>query len=447
MPVPPTYRGATTSSTTRSTTGLGELGWKQVFTDPVLQRLIESARLHNPDVAIAAARVDVVRAETESLRAEYGPQITAQANETLQRISPIGLPKNRTTGNPAGSANIFGAQATWEIDFWGKYRRASEAARANLLASEAAQNAVLVTLVAQVARAYFDLRTLDRQLELEQQRRAVMQQATALVQQELEQGVVRREDVDAARSQLLQFDQQIQRLQRDIAAEENQLSLLTGSEPASVPRGLAIAQQAVPPVDAGVPSALLERRPDLRQAEEALIAANAEIGVAEAAYLPNISLTAQGGQESTAFHSLLTQNADTWLLQPSLNLPIFTAGRIRAQVHLAKAQQQILVHAYQGAVLAALRDVSDALASANAAHATLEEQRQILELEQRAESLATQRLTQGVSGAPELDRARAAVLTAQLTLAGAEEQRLLSVVQLFESLGGGWKEDAAPPSR
>lgn len=417
--------------------------WWQIFKDPVLQGLIRQARLDNPDVHIAAARIDAVEAQFRALQGSYLPQVSAVGNETLQRISPIGLPRNRTTGNPAGSATIFGAQATWEIDFWGKYRRANEAARAGLLASRAARAAVLTTLVCDVASTYFNLLALDEEHRLLQQQLALRKQAVALEDVRQLQGVAMRSDVLQAQANVAGTEQQVADNQRRMQTQQNAMETLLGQTPGPgakpVPRGLPLFEVALPSIGAGVPSELLERRPDIQEAEQNLVAANANIGVAEAAYFPNIGLTAQGGQESTAFHNLISSQAATWLLQPEVNVPIFTGGQIHAQVLQARAEHDALVSVYRQTVIGAFRDVADALADNRAA--LEEEDRQATMVAQAGEavSLAQQRLAQGVAGSLDAIGAEESELAARSRLASAQQLQLDSVVYLYRALGGGWQ--------
>ena len=418
---------------------LGSLKWWQVFDDPDLQQLVRKADANNPDLEIAAARIAQVQAQISELRASYLPQVDAEGNETLQRISPIGLPRNRTTGDPAGSANIFGAVATWEIDFWGKYRRANEEARAALLAGKDAREAVLTTLLADVASAYFDLLSLDEQLRLAHESEALQRRSLELTRARRDVGVAPTQDVRHVEASIETEAKTIATLRRRIVEREDELRFLTGETTGPIARGRTIWQEQLPDLGPGLPSTLLIRRPDVREAEQNLIAANAQIGVAESAYFPNISLTAAGGQESTAFHNLISINASTFLLQPQINVPIFTAGRIRARVDQARAEQQAQAHLYQGTVIGAFRDVSNALAFRTAAQTAGQDQKHIVEQQADIAMLERRRLQAGVSSAIVAIRADEAELEAKRTLAADREEQLTSVVQLYRALGGGWQ--------
>ncbi len=438
VPLPPAYP-ATARTSSPGLGSLGEQQWWKVFDDPALQNLIRKARTNNPSIAIAAARVALVRAQISALRSSYSPEVDAVANESLQRISPIGLPKDRTSGNPAGSATIFGAQASWEIDFWGKYRRANEAARASLLAGQAEQEAVFTSLVADVASAYFALLSLDEQEQLAQRSVSLRQSELDLIRTQVTQGVASAEAAHLAEARLEAARLELLPLVERVTERENELRALTGEPSGVIPRGRSLWAEHLPNLGPGIPSRLLERRPDIREAEQSLIAANANIGVAEAAYFPNVSLTAAGGLESTAFHNLFTSNASTFLLQPQVNVPVFAFGRIRAAVNEARAEQDALVGAYRGAVFTAFRDVADALAARQAA-ADLETSSEAREIQDsQSTTLAQQRLDQGVSSALEVMDAEGITLAALRYRAVYRGDQLISVVHLYRALGGGWQ--------
>ncbi len=433
VPLPPTY-----TVEAKSTPGgdLGSLQWWQLFQDPALQALIRSARAKNPDVAIAAARIEQLRADAHALRASYLPQVDAQGNETSQRISPIGLPKDRTSGSPAGSAGIFGAEATWEIDFWGKYRRANEAERAALLAGDDAREAVQTTLIAEVASAYFDLLALDEQLLLNQERVTLYRSSLRLVLARKDAGVAPLQDVRSAQASVEVYEKTTARIKKEISERENKLRFLIGETQGSIPRGQSLWDEQLPDLGPGLPSALLTRRPDIREAEQNLIAANANIGIAESAYFPNISLTAAGGQESTALYNLLSGNAATYLLQPQLNLPIFTSGRIKADVQRARAEQMASLAAYKGTVIGAFRDVADALAQYDSARASEIRQQLITDQQTNATGLALKLDQAGVTSSLDSKEAKLAELAAKIQLAADREEQLSATVQLYRALGG-----------
>ncbi len=436
---PPIYRGAPADSAQPTAGSLGDMAWWHVFSDPVLQDLLRRARTGNADVRIAAGRVELVQAQFRAIRAAYGPQVIAQADETQQRISPIGLPRNRTTGNPAGSANIVNMQATWEIDFWGKYRSANQAGRATLLASQAAQQAVMTTLVADVASAYFDLLALSEQRRAAQEGVAMRVNSLNLILARKDSGVASLTDVRMAETQVEQARELVTNLQQSITIREDEIRMLLGANPGDVPKDSDIWKEMVPEVGPGLPSTLIERRPDIREAEQNLIAANANIGVARAAYFPNIGLTAEGGLESTAFHNLFTGPAETWLLQPAINLPIFTAGRIRAYVQQTEAQQKISLNVYEASVHGAFRDVSDALAYRERAVQAEQEQQRLANAAKSAADLSRARFNSGVVSYLQVLETDQISLSAQINLARIRYDRLNATVQLYRALGGGWQ--------
>lgn len=439
VPLPGTYAPTASSPAAAPAAGLGDLTWWKVFQDPDLQSLIRQALANNPDIKIAAARLDLVQAEFLGLRASYAPEVAAQGNETLQRISPIGLPKNRTSGNPAGSATILGAQASWEIDFWGKYRRADEAGRATLLSGRAAQNAVRSSLVAAVASAYFSLLELDDEAKAYDHLLALQRDAVTLLNARLQQGVSSLPDVRSAEIQLGQQRQALALLQQTIADRESELRALLGETTGGIPRSASLAQESLPAVGPGLPSSLLERRPDIQQAEQDLIAANANIGVVQAAYFPNIGITAGGGLESTAFRNLFSGNAETWLLQPQVNIPVFTGGRIHAEVLQAEAQRNIASQQYVATVQAAFRDVAEALTDRAQTDRVGLQQTEIVRAAKNSASLAVERRNAGVASSLEVIGSDQALIDAQIQQAKIRHDQLDAAVRLYRSLGGGWQ--------
>ncbi len=438
VPLPSAY-APTAAPATTSAASLGDLAWWNLFHDPDLQTLIRQALADNPDIKIAAARVDFVQAEFLGLRASYEPQINAQLNETQQRISPIGLPKDRTSGNPAGSATILGAQASWEIDFWGKYRRADQAARATILSSHAARNAVRSSLVAAVATAYFNLLQLDEELKASNQLLTLHQQALALLQARLQQGVSALPDVHLAEIQLQQQHQNIALIQQAINDRESEIRSLLGETTGPIQRASSLAAESLPAVAPGLPSSLIARRPDIQQAEQDLIAANANIGVVKAQYFPNIGLTAGGGLESTAFHNLFSGNAATWLLQPAINIPVFTGGRIHAQILQADAQRNIAAQQYVATVQSAFRDVAQALTYRAQTDQIGTQQATIVAAAQDSSTLASARLDAGVSSSLEVIQSDQNLINARIEAARIKRQQLDAVVHLYRALGGGWQ--------
>src|SRR5271165_345201 len=333
---------------------IGDEKWWEVFQDPQLQELIRSALKNNYDVNIAAARILKAQAELGIVRSDQLPTLSAGAAGIN-----AGIPKNKITPNMETSVNAVDASLNWQLDFWGKYRRATEAARANLVATRWAREYVISTLVSNVAASYFQLRALDLQLEISKRTLADRQESLKLTQTLANGGAGTMIDVRQAEQLVAAANENIPDLERRIEQQENYLSTLLGSNPGPIPRGLALTEQPhAPEVPAGLPSDLLERRPDIRQAEEQLIAANAQIGVAKAAYYPNIALTANAGYASSALTSLFTGPAGLWAFGGTLAQPIFSGGRIRSGVRYTEAQKQESLLNYRQTIQQAFRGVS-----------------------------------------------------------------------------------------
>jgi len=346
-----------TSAADKPAASLGDEDWSKVFQDPELQRLIRSALKNNYDVRIAAARVLQAQAQLGITRADQYPSLGAGGNITSQNSPQIGpIPSYEVTQGQ------LTASASWNLDFWGKYRRATEAARATLLANEWAQREVRTTLVANLATAYFQLRELDLELEISQRTFNSRTQSLQLTQTLEQHGINSLLDVRQSEQLVYTAATEIPDFQRQIAQQENAISILLGNNPGDVPRGLKLTEQPhAPEVPVGLPSSLLERRADVRQAQQTLIAANAQIGVARAAYFPQVSLTGAAGFQSPALTNLFTGPAGLWSLAGSFTQPIFEGGRLKSGVRLAEAQRQQMLLTYQQTIQGAFRDVSNGL--------------------------------------------------------------------------------------
>jgi multidrug efflux system outer membrane protein len=337
---------------------IGETRWSEVFQDEQLQGLIKTGLAQNFDVRIAATRILQAEAQLGITRSAQFPQVSAGVGAAGQRTRQAGV----NNGNPVtfGAGQVQG-NLSWELDFWGKFRRATEASQAQLLATQWGQRAVVTTLVGQIASAYFDLRGLDLQLEITKRTLASRQESLRLTQVRERGGATSLVDVRQAEQLVYTATSEIAQLEREIAQQENFISVLLGNDPGAVTRGKALAEQPhSADVPAGLPSALLERRPDIQQAEQLLIAANANIGVARAAYFPQITLTGNGGFQSTALSALFTGASAVWTVGAALAQPVFTAGRTRSQVALAEAREQELVLTYQQSIKATTTRASSA---------------------------------------------------------------------------------------
>lgn len=435
--VPVTYRGLTAEEAAKvDTASLGDQKWWEVFQDEQLQSLIRGALQQNYDVRIAATRVLEAQAQLGITRSNQFPSVSAGAEIATQRTAKtVVFPATEET---AGELTL---SAAWELDFWGKYRRATEAARANLLASEWGRRAVIATLVSNMASAYFQLRALDLELRISVETLASRQDSLRLTQLLADGGSTSLLDVRQAEQLVFTASAEIPLLEQQIEQEENVISVLLGQNPAPVPRGRKLTEQLrSPSVPAGLPSTLLERRPDIHQAEQQLIAANAEIGVAKAAYFPDISLTGTGGFQSPALAKLFTGPAGLWTFGPSLTQPIFTAGRLRSNVRLAEAQQQEALLSYQQTIQGAFRDVSDALIAYRKTHEFLTQQQLLAQSAQDAARLSDMRYRGGVTSYLEVLTNDTNYFTAELGLAQAQFNELQALVQLYNALGGGWQQ-------
>lgn len=429
--VPDVYRG----STDNETTSIGDEEWPKVFQDPELQTLIRAALKNNYDVRIAASRVLQAQAQLGITRADQYPSLGAGGNITSQRNPQIGpIPSYQIT---QGQLTASGA---WNLDFWGKYRRATEAARATLLANEWAQRQVRATLVANLATAYFQLRELDLELEISQRTFNSRTQSLQLTQTLEQHGINSLLDVRQSEQLVYTAATEIPDFQRQIVQQENAISVLLGNNPGDVPRGLKLTEQPhAPEVPVGLPSSILERRADVRQAEQNLIAANAQIGVARAAYFPQISLTGTAGFESPALTNLFTGPAGLWSFAGSFTQPIFEGGRLKSGVRLAEAQHQQLLLSYQQTIQGAFRDVSNALVAYRKDREFRIQQEHLLASAQDAARLSQIRFKAGSTDYLEVLTNETNSFSAELGLAQAQTNELIALVQLYQALGGGWQ--------
>jgi multidrug efflux system outer membrane protein len=435
--VPGTHRGAAAGVPAES---IADLQWFELFRDDTLTQLVRTALEENFELRIAAERVLQARAVHGIRRADQWPEVGASANLAAARASERGANRGVPAGADTGVSYIeAGFSVGWELDLWGRLRRSSEAARARYLATEEARRGVITTLVADVSETYLALRALDLELEIARRTRTVATESLRLTETRRAGGVAGALDVRQAEQLLFTATGQIASLEREIAQAENALRLLLGQLPGDVPRGRPLEAFATPPsVPAGLPSALLERRPDIRQAEQELIAANAEIGVAKAAYFPRISLTGFFGVQSRALTDLLTGPARLASAGLGAAAPIFDGGRRRAGVDLAEAVQREALVQYERTVYAAFRDVADALAAHTKTREQRTEQQQLVAALADASRLSAQRYQGGLdSYLPVLDAQRN-LFQGELDLARLRQRELAAIVQVYRALGGGW---------
>jgi multidrug efflux system outer membrane protein len=422
---------------------LADLKWFDVFKDEKLQELIRTALEQNYDLRDAVARVDEARANLGITRSNQFPQVNASGGPEFQRLSRDGQTPLPATFLPNQNRNW--GQATvnllsFEVDLWGRLRRATEAARASLLNAEENRKAVVTTLVSDVASDYFSLLQYDYELEISQATLQSRRDSLLLVQERQGGGVATLLDLRQAEELVDSAAQTIPTLQQQDEQTENQISLLLGKNPDAVVRGRKFMEQEMPPeVPAGLPSSLLERRPDIRAAEQALIAANANIGVAKAAYFPVLSLSGFLGGQSTQLSSLFSGPHSAWSFVPQVTQPIFTAGRLKSNVKLAEAERDSALVEYQKSIQTAFGDVSNALIAHQRTRESRVEQEKLVTALQDRKRLAYLRYRGGVDTQLNALDADRDLFQAQLTLAQIRLSELLSVVQLYKALGGGWQ--------
>jgi multidrug efflux system outer membrane protein len=422
-------------------TEISNVEWWDQFQDPVLSGLVRTALANNKDLAIATANVDQAAAQYGIVRSAQFPQIAGGVNADRQRLSGTTALGG---GTGRGQFNDFGVNlsASFELDIWGRLRRASESSRASLLASEQGKRTVVLTVVATVASGYIQLLALDRQLDIAQSTSQSLGEAARLQHVRFEEGAVPESDYRQAESQYQEALARVPELERQIAQQENFISVLLGQNPGPIPRRQNIDALLFPAVPDGLPASLLERRPDIRQAEENLIAANADIGVAKAAYFPDISLTGLFGLESAQLSDLFKGPSKVWSFGAGLAQPIFNAGRIGAQVARAEALQQQALYTYEKSIISAFQDVDNALVDRTKFGQIREEQAKNVLALFRFRDLAVLRYTEGATIYLEVANAEQSLFNAQLLYVATQSQLFQSYANLYKAMGGGWVEDA-----
>jgi multidrug efflux system outer membrane protein len=442
---PASYRGALAPdiATDTTTTPLGAQKWNTVFTDPVLQALIAEALKNNYDVKIAADRVLEEQAQVGVTKAGEYPTLSVGGTYDALGLptSLLGDLNNSSSSNKITQTNFFSggftASVAWNLDFWGYYRRQTEAARAYLRATEWAQQTTYSSLVENVATSYYQLRTLDAELAITKDTLDARKQSLELTQKLEQGGSDSLADVRQAEELYYTAQAQIPDIERQIEQQENNLSLLLGRAPGPIIRGGTVSDAPHPTeVPVGLPSALIERRPDVRRAEELLV--NANIGVARAQYFPQLSLTGSSGTSSSQLDGLVNSGNAYYYAIGSLSQPIFDGGKIRNNYRLAQATHKELLDTYQQTIAGALRDVSNALIAYNKTRAFREQQEKQTAASADAVRLARLRYDNGYTSYLEVLTTDANLYSSQLTLESAQQQEALSLVQLYNALGGGW---------
>lgn len=433
--IPGGYRGLP-PETTETTASLGDEKWWAVFQDEQLQKLIRQALTDNYDVRIAAARVLEAQAALGITRADQFPTITGNGSGSNERYPKTTITPPFETSPAEVNLSLF-----WELDFWGKFRRATEAARATLLATEWGRRAVITSLVSNVATAYFQLLELDLEMDISKRTLDARKESVRLVGIREKGGTTSLLELRQSEELMYTAAATIPDLERRIEQQENLISILLGQNPAPVTRGKPLIATAISPtVPAGLPSSLLERRPDIQAAEQQLIAANAHIGVAKAAYFPQITLTAVGGYQSPSLTNLFTGPAGLWSFIGQLTQPIFEGGRIRSGVRLTEAQQQEAVLSYQQSIQQAFREVSDSLVAYRKNQEFRQQQALLTAAALDATRLANVRYTGGVASYLEVLDTDTLSFNAEINLAQAQLNERLALVQLYDALGGGWQQ-------
>ena len=412
-----------------------DLPWWQVFQDPQLQELIRTALKQNYDLQIATERINAARDEVTITRSSLFPQVSGNGNFTGGKENSFQTKYNFFT---------LTADAAFQLDFFGKLRRATEAARAQLLATEQARQTVVLTLVSDVASDYFTLLQLDLELAITHDTINTQQDSVKLTKLRVDHGVATKLDVLQAQQTLDTANATVPDLERQVAQTEDAISILLGNYPQGIQRGRPLVEQNLPPeVPAGMPSTLLERRPDIREAEQDLITANAEIGVAKAEFFPQISLTGSGGGafgRSSAFSSLMKSQLGIWSYGAQVSQPIFTGGALKGNLHLAESQQKQALLAYRQAIQQAFGDVSDALIGYQKLHEVRLRQEDTVADLQESVRLSNDRYKGGTTTYLEVLDGQRALFAAELTLAQSRGSEYQSLVTLYRALGGGWQE-------
>ncbi|HZZ39274.1 MAG TPA: efflux transporter outer membrane subunit [Acidobacteriaceae bacterium] len=437
VPAAATFRGADgTDVATGDKASLGDENWAEVFREPELQGLIRTALTNNYDVRIAAQRVLEQQAQVRIARSQQFPTLSVGGTGIGAEL-PDSLSKSIGSSIYAGSFNL---SAAWTPDFWGLFRRQTEAARAQMLAQVWAQRAVRMTLVEEVASGYIQLRALDRQLAIAKQTLVVRQRSVDLTRRLADGGSAPLSDLRQAEELQYTASSEIPQLEQQIQQEENALRLLLGENPGSVAHSDDSAL-APPPQDlpVGLPSRLLERRPDIVQAEQQLIAANAQIGVARAQFFPQLSISASGGVGGDQWSNLFDPGGHTVYGIGTLAQPLFEGGKLRGQLQLSEHQKEELIVNYQKTIAGAFRDVSNALIALDKTHATREQQTLLVAAAEDATRLARTRYQGGATSYLEVLTTDSTLFSAQLNLVNAQEGEALSLVQLYGALGGGWE--------
>ena len=431
---PTAFRDATNSVSTNS---FADLPWWGVFKDPVLQDLIRVALTNNYDLRIVLTRVDQARALQMQARSQFLPQVgySGEASRGHNMFLDLPIPNGGRTQN----GFLGGFNALWEIDLWGRVRRMNEAARANFMATQEGRRTVLISLVSGVAQAYFELLELDDQLAISKRTRDSYERTFKLFDDQHTAGLASKLELSRAKLALRTVSATIPEVERQIALKENEINALLGRNPGPVPRTSTLLAQELPlEIPVGLPSDLLERRPDVRTAEQRVRAANAQVGVAVGDFFPRIGLTSFYGGASSELHNLTSSGANMWTVAAATAGPLFTGGRLTGHYREVKAAWEEAKLQYQDTALGAFREVSDALVSHHRFDEERVEQREAVSAGRDAVAVSTDRYREGKASYYEVLEAQQQLYPAENALSHIEVGRRLAIVQLYKALGGGW---------
>ena len=434
---PDEFRGAGPADQT----SIGDLKWFEVFKDPELQKLVRKALAQNYDLRKAVANVNAARAKAGLARSNQFPQFEAGADLTTERTSATSAAIPVDGGRKFSFGEVFLGLLSFELDVWGRLRQQTKAARAELKSTEWDYKTVTITVVSDVAAAYFNLLALDMELDIAKRTLAARQEFLRLTKLRQQGGLATMLDVRQAEQLVYEASQTIPDTERQIEQTENLISLLLGNNPGPVPRGVPLArQQELPGVPAGLPSSLLERRPDIQSAEQQLIAQNAQVYAVKAAYFPRISLTGSLGFQSSQLSSLFKGPSAIWSFVPQVAAPIFTAGKRKSDVNYQRAQREYALAQYQQTIRTAFQEVSDALVQYRRTREIRAQQERLVDALRDASRIAHLRFEGGVDTLLNALVADSSLFGAELSLAQTRRDELLALVQLYKALGGGWRE-------
>lgn len=425
---------------------LANTPWWELFQDPELIELIKIALAENKDLAIAVERIEEARARYGFVHADKYPRVDAQASASALQVSRSGIPSLPKAVDNDGTLFAVAGTVYWELDFFGRIRRATEAELRLMYAAEQSRRAVVLTLVSDVARTYVELRDLDHRLEIARRTVESRVQYVQLARDRFEGGLTSELDLRQAEAELHRTTTQVHEFELEVSQKENELSALLGRNPGALTRGRALDEITMPDaIPAGLPSALLERRPDVREAEELLASANARIGEAKALLYPHISLTGALGFESSELGDLLDSPAQTWSLSANVLQPIFNGGQNKRRVEVAESQQRQALYGYERSVLLAFRDVEDSLVGVRQSELLRASEGERVTAERKVLELAELRYRGGVAAYLEVLDAQRSLFDAELSEATTVRDQLVSLIQLYKALGGGWPQSPEEP--